>query len=147
MTNGQTVDSAAWNDSWMNVNMTQLLGRPVGPTFPRMNTCWGGNPRVTPPPPIKESTQTIKMESFAESLYSIGWMGDLIGLVSPTVSPTVGWTFTRYNCWFNRLNKFDMLDSSNRLDRPVGRPFTRRNCWDDRSVDRSVQQLDRVNAA
>ena len=41
--------------------------------------------------------------------------------------------------WFNRLDGFDMFDSSNRLDQPVGRPFTKRNCWSNCWTDRLDQ--------
>ena len=73
-----------------------------------------------------------KITSFNVSwLYvdSIGWLGDLICIVGPKV----GWTFKRCNCWFNRLDEFDMFDSSNRSadcshDTTVG-PTGQSNSW------------------
>ena len=81
----------------------------------------------------------------------IGWLGDLICIVGPIVGPTIGWTFWRCNCWSDRLDEFDMFDSS---DRSAGRSADRSHDTTvgptgraDRSADRSGRQLDRVNAA
>ena len=97
-------------DTSMNVYTVKLSIQPVGTTvewtFTRpncrsiywpdyrpdswMNTCRCGNQSATPPPPINESTQTIKMKSFVASFIdSIGRLGGLICIVGPTVCPTV----------------------------------------------------------
>ena len=106
-----TPNSTGWNDSWMNVYLTQLLLKLLVQLYlsvSRMHTCRCGNQTVTPPPGNNKTTPTLKMTSFVASFNgSIGCLWDLICIGDSTVGLTDECTIQRSNGWFTRLNEFD----------------------------------------